>query len=866
MAKFPPDDDSLSNVSPGSKAVAAEDGNFKRGRFNPIVILLALITVAGGGYLIYWSFLKDRAKPTDNQRAEQMQNIFLLPAGEQVGKWREWAKSDDKDMCQEGLLQLGKLRDEQAVPLATEALGRGNHSINGVAAQVIAHMGAPSTDAAKSALKKAFDGADASDRPQLMWGLVAAGETSIFKQALEMYRTGELAPVERLGGGRAFDPEKLVALVSPEELQGYAGDESASVRHLVATTLTKNADPKYLDTLLKLVDDKDITVASQAANGLGKIPDPRAREPLLRKLKEAPADDQNNLRLTFLEALRDGIGGEGLVLALDSVVKEPEQKQWFQLEQIFKMLEKLADPRAANALVKWADERSKDYHAHWRGEVGMRLAEIGDIRAVPYLAERMGQDPTKFYDGKKMHQKALSDMDDPRTFGARMLADLAVLYPDKQAELLKAEGPVIAWVSPPRPQPHANGIRFLATAKSSEAKKIIDKWAFPDEELPSERVKNLPDAWIVAPSAMRYLGRYKDEKDFDKLLKALDSKKEKKLDLTQAGMDGAGKRMLGMSLRGVGVGASEGLAEWGDQKAVKRLMEFVEDEIWHEDARLAACSAIAWCASPEDMKEVAKRTITFAKDTKASKIFIGGCYATTLSLKPVPEVQADLVDLLTTDMPVPVRSAIAQAIGSSPLEKAARDKLMEKMKDPDVKNSAAIALLLGGDTFTAAQTVAMYANEKPEVYKDMKDGYFRAFGFWSDDDFTRGNLYRWVDNAEAISRVKITDGPEMWAIQRLQAQFDNLAWDNGPHSETRVVLRQRLIKDAKGSDEKRRAGAIQTLLFMKEQGVLMSLGDEKGPVGEMAKRAYYELRNPVAVRTENVAELQAEQQAKSKGR
>jgi hypothetical protein len=236
----------------------------------------------------------------------------------------------------------------------------------------------------------------------------------------------------------------------------------------------------------------------------------------------------------------------------------------------------------------------------------------------------------------------------------------------------------------------------------------------------------------------------------------------------------------------------------------------------------------------------------------------------TLSLKPVPEVQAELVDLLTDGMPIPVKLQIAGAIGSAPLEAGAKEKLFEKMKADETRNAAALALILGGDKSTAAQVVAMFG-ELPEVaVNDLKDSYFNAFGFWSDEDFTRGNLYRWVENAEAIARVKARNGAsQYWAIDRLQAQFNNLSWDNGPHSETRVVLRQRLIKDAKTGNDERKAQAITTLRFMKEQGVLMMLSDEKDKLGQMAKEALHELRFP-ALKPEDLTKLQAEQQAKQR--
>jgi len=81
----------------------------------------------------------------------------------------------------------------------------------------------------------------------------------------------------------------------------------------------------------------------------------------------------------------------------------------------------------------------------------------------------------------------------------------------------------------------------------------------------------------------------------------------------------------------------------------------------------------------------------------------------------------------------------------------------------------------------------------------------------------------------------------------LMRQFDNLVFDNGPHSFTRVVLRRKLYDMARGSDEAKQAGAIRTLKFMKEQGVLLALRDEQGKAGELARQAYFELMHPKIV-------------------
>ncbi len=864
MSKFPPDDEALPEAVPGPRAQASEDGNFRKGRFNPLFIVLALVTVIGGSAALYFGFKKDKERLLPEQRAKLMQNIFILPEAEQLPEWRKWAAADDADMVQEALIQLALLKDEEAIKLATKALALKNHQINGVAAQVLASFGTPKADEGKPALLAALKEADDSDRPQLVWALVALKEESVFKEAMGLYRKGLLSKVQRVGGGTAFDPEILAGLVSLDELAGMAGDESQAVRQLVATTLSKNAEPKWTDVLIQLVNDKEVEVAGQAANGLGKIADAKARDPLLKKLAEAPPEQ----RQKFLLALRDGIGGEGLVLALRSVSKEKEERTWFQTDQIFKMLEELADPRIGDSLEKWVQETNP--REHWRSEAGMRLAEVGDIRGAKYLAERMAMDPEKIYEKTKFWEHGpgghLSKTDDQRIWAARMLADLAVIQPDKKEELAVAEAAVLKW-STDKPQPHANGLRFLANIQSKEGLPKMREWAFPDAPLPKEgQQPPFPREFEVAQSALRYLGRYKDEESFDKLLKQFERKKDKKMDITNEGLMGTGLAMLGMSLRAVAYGAAQGMGEWGDKRAVKPLVELIEDEKWHEEARLAACEALAWCATPDDMREVAKKTIEYGAAKSPKKQFIGACYATTLSLKPMPEVAGDLVDLITPEMDPVIRNQFAMAIGASPLTDANRDKLFEKMKNPETRNAAALALILGGDTSTASRAVAMYGEGDggKDSLNDLKDAYFRAFGFWSSEDFKQGNIYRWVDNAQAIARVKIFGAPQQWATERLSAQFDNLKFDNGPHSETRVVLRQRLMKDAKEGDDKKKAAAIRTLKFMGEKGVLMALREDKGATGELAKKAFFELMNPNVATGDDLSALKAEAAAKNK--
>jgi hypothetical protein len=163
-------------------------------------------------------------------------------------------------------------------------------------------------------------------------------------------------------------------------------------------------------------------------------------------------------------------------------------------------------------------------------------------------------------------------------------------------------------------------------------------------------------------------------------------------------------------------------------------------------------------------------------------------------------------------------------------------------------------LILGSSPETAARAVALFANKPKPALDELGELWYRSFGYWSTEDLEAGLLFKYVDNAEAITRVSIRLTPQEWARVMLIRQLDNLVFDNGPHSFTRVVLRQRLYDMARGNDEAKRGGAIRTLKFMKEQGVLLALRDEKGPAGEMARAAYFELMNPKIVSGVNMPE------------
>ncbi|MCL2448340.1 MAG: HEAT repeat domain-containing protein [Polyangiaceae bacterium] len=836
-------------------ALPAEDGNFKRGAFKPIAIVIGVALVAGAVIFTFLGAHTEAQTLSKEQVNKELQEIQLLSKADQLPRWRKWAAAQNEARLeQEAFIHLAWAKDKQSIPSIVKGLSDIDHGVRGTAAMALVDFGSPDADSGKPALLKALTEADASDKPQISWALVALKETSAFDGVLAEYRLGHLAGVQRLDGFPAFDAEKLAGLVSLEKIASLAGDESNSVRQLVATTLSRDANPRWTDTLIKLVQDKDVDIAREAAVGLGKIGNERATGPLVDALTKANKDSREK----FLQALRDGIGANGLVLALKTVNRDKFDTEKFQTKQIFDMLKELEDPRGGDALYAYIESNPKP---HWKYEAAMRMAEIGDIRAADVLGWRMEQDPLKLYND--IDWPELRRDDNERVFAARMLADLAVLHPEKRDYLLKrAEPGVLYWVDPDvKPQPHANGMRFLALVGSQKAIPLLERWADPKDKLPPEGAQPpFPESWATAQSALRYVGWERTPHGWAILSKQL-HRRMKKLDASWDSLMQGGLTILGMTLRALGVGAADGLAQWGDPKAYDELAKYIEEPMENEQSRTEACFALSWVATDDQMKDVAKKVHDNTKTDPKSN-FLRTCYLESLIHRPVPDATASLVDLLTPSVPdVEVRNQMARAIGMGGLTPAMIPALQSKLSDISLKADATLALILGADSDSAARAIATYNDPgvPAEAIEELKDLYNKTFGYWSDKNYENGDIARWVENAEAIAHVKVNGQLQDWPRIILGRNLvESVEIDNGPHSITRVQLRARLLADALGNNDVKRTQAIHMLKFIKEKGVLMALRSAPAPVGDLAKQAFFEVMNPKAV-AESVPESPKQQ-------
>ncbi len=839
-AKWPPDDDDAGAGVPGGSMPGGygggDDGNFKKGRFKPAIVLFGVLAAIAAGTAIFLGGQKQAEQLSAKQIADEKKNTALLPIEEALPKYRKWASNaEEVKLLEEGITQVAWAKDPEGLKSVIAGLSHIDHRVRGTSATALLEYGSPAADSAKPALLAALAEAKAEDKPQISWALAALKESSAFDAVMAEYRAGHLAKVQRLDQSPAFDPDVLAGMVSLDKLSSLAADENESVRQLVATILSRTGDPRYTGQLVKLVQDKSIEVAREAAVGLGKIANEEAMQPLLDALLKADKDS----RQKFLEALRDGVGGKGLVLALRSVQKNTADTERFQTKLIFDMLESLEDPRAGDALVEYI---ATNPHPHWKTMAAIRLAAAGDVRAVPTLAWRMKQEPPVLY-GKVPEEKRLwGDDDKERVVGARMLADLAILHPDKRADIrAQAYDGVKYWITD-KPQPHANGLRFMAAAEATEILPKMREWANPSIPFPKEGQQDFPPTWATAQSALRYLGWMKSPSDFAILENQLRRRPEK-VDATMESLLQGGLAVMGMTLRAIGVGASYGLAQWGDPRAYPTLVKYIEDKMNNEQSRIDACFSLAWVATDEQMKEVAKKVKELEKPDPKTQI-IRTCYLETLIRRPVPAATASLVDLINGRTELEVQHQAARAVGFGGVTPQIAQQLQEKLKDTGTRNDAALALLLGADPDTARRTIASYADVDKAALEELKVVYNQTFGYWSDKNYENGDVARWIKNAEAASRVKLGDALQDWPRLILARNVQGIDYDNGPHSVTRVQMRVRLMRDARAADEKKRADAVMILKFMGEKGALMALKGETGPGADLAKQAFFELMNP----------------------
>jgi HEAT repeat protein len=330
----------------------------------------------------------------------------------------------------------------------------------------------------------------------------------------------------------------------------------------------------------------------------------------------------------------------------------------------------------------------------------------------------------------------------------------------------------------------------------------------------------MPEEWVVAQSALRYAGMMKDQATWPVLMNSLKRRPEKATPRWSRLMAG-GMAILGMSLRALGVGAAQGFAEWGDHRAFEPLMDYIEEPKENEQSRMEACSALAWVAEDDDFVTIAEKIKQYGGPDPKDQVR-QACLLESLITRPIAGTSEALIGLLAPESAFPVRHAVARAIGKAGIEPGVEAQLFEKLKDEKLMNDAALALMLGGSAETAARALAALAGQPKESIDELQELWFGSFGYWSNRDLDEGHIFRYVENAQGRfphrarwRAAGLGGGAAAPPVQELQ-------FDNGPHSFTRLVLRHRLLQMAHGEDAAVRQGAVNTPAVHARAGVRCS--------------------------------------------
>ena len=250
---------------------------------------------------------------------------------------------------------------------------------------------------------------------------------------MELYRAGHLTKVQRLGGGPAFNPEEIAKLVTLDALATMASDPITPAKR--ASRCGSSSRTSFRATRRPSSPTRSSSSSRiRSSTSPAKPPTGSARSPTPRRVarsstRSRKADKDN--RQKFLEALRDGIGGEGLVLALEQRF-EREGRDDLAPEQAA-LRHAAQDRRSARRPTRSSQYMGTKPHIHWETEAALRLAEMGDLRAVPYLASRLRLDPLKVYSDTNDYERMQKRDDNARVVAARMLADLAMIAPRSRA-------------------------------------------------------------------------------------------------------------------------------------------------------------------------------------------------------------------------------------------------------------------------------------------------------------------------------------------------------------------------------------------------------------------------------------------------
>jgi HEAT repeat protein len=569
---------------------------------------------------------------------------------------------------------------------------------------------------------------------------------------------------------------------------------------------------------------------------------PPPPDALLAELRGASAERRGQI----IEVLASEQGGAALVTAILPFFAAPPEQRWSWVRRIFDAVDRCADPRAADALAAFADklgpvatgakgqfDGEQSSRAYGRTRAGFALAELGDLRALPLLIERLSLDPRVVHSAERFWEADagghLSRSDDLRVAAARLASE--VFDANKSGpshSWADADRAVLAWVDS-KPAPHTNAMRFFARVRSDKDLGALRKWAFPSDPLPKSGAQPpFPVAFEVAQSALAQLGASRAV-EVGKLVPQL-QRKPKQFDGSMEALISGGNAMRGMALRALGVGASNGLGALGDKSATAALWQVALDPLTNEEVRMSACDALGTLGEEASLRVVLDEAVRRAGGDTAADAFAIDCAVSALGRAAQPALAADVIGLLERGGDKRLLSGTAQALWSLELGDKEQQRLITLLTRPSPSPHAFAALLWATSYDPKALVSHRSKLTTPErealdlVLLDVGSGMRHGPG-------APLVLARWAARARAFDQA----AARSIAGDGLRRAFDLVGLEH-TSGFTRAGLRRELLALARGNQ----AGAVWALAAGSERGPLLALasgGDGVPPASVEAARA-----------------------------
>lgn len=565
------------------------------------------------------------------------------------------------------------------------------------------------------------------------------------------------------------------------------------------------------DRLLALVGHADKAVRQFAAVQLGEVGGPEVVEPLIRLLGDGDADVVKAAAAS-LGRSGDPRVGDALVGA---IIAKPDLREALLQEirtavgapgiaqvlakttdrdvrySIVRMLAELKDPRGNDAL--WTElQRTGEEIAQERKLLVDTLIEAGDARVVPILVESLR-----------------SDDDEVQTDAVDALGALGA-----------QEGiePLVTMIESKRGRP-ASILRALG--RLGRGNEELGKLVLP--YLDSDDIG----------AASNSLGRMRYAPAIKAMVKILKRPRDIDYSTPEVENETSYRNRLEVLL---------GLQRFGQEASstATEIMKVIDDTTDEPRLREAAGIVLGYVLPDDKVEKVLEKIRQADLDPRTRALYVQALW----NRRDTATAEALVALLEGPVLPQEMSTTVGIAIGEA-ADPSVDARLVTLLDRPETRRTAALAVLLSG-TEAGVQKLLTIFKDDSETLDITQQRYLTFEPFLTREAFTSGRIFRRLKAAQALMRG---ESARSWAWDRLLERL-RAGWADGPDGLYPHEIRALLAQAVRDGGEHRDVAA-DALITMGEQGTILALQAEGGPIRDAVRAAQRRAQGEMGDRREH---------------